>query len=393
MQRQLDGLSTRFEASTATVADLWQTRARRAAAHQRGAVAATCALRSTSFAADLRAALGTRWWTASSARLESTRSASVSDTLERAPWRSRQRVSEQLSEATRRAPWQRLAATFEQHSRFAAAHGGRRRTRACRREIGSRDEQRLARLDPGAGGHGRLAAAGMAAGGRAHRAASSRTICRTLAETARDISAQTEAHAKSTIAEIARLVQAASEAPRAAAEVIAELRQKLSDSMARDNAMLEERSRILETLDTLLDAVNHASTEQRGAIDALVAASADLLERVGTRFNDTGRAPKPARWPRSPPRSPAAPSRWRAWARPSASAVQLFSQSNDKLAAHLQRIEGALEQVDRAQRRAAGLLRGAGARGDRPEHHCRRSRSSKTCSTSPASARAAGSEA
>src|SRR5213076_1848690 len=58
------------------------------------------------------------------------------------------------------------------------------------------------------------------------------------------------------------------------------------DSMARDNAMLEERSRILETLDTLLDAVNHASTEQRTAVDALVATSADLLDRVGTRFTD-----------------------------------------------------------------------------------------------------------
>ncbi len=111
-------------------------------------------------------------------------------------------------------------------------------------------------------------------------------ICETLAQTARDIAAAREAHASDTIAEIAQLVQAASEAPRAAAEVIAELRQKLSDSMARDNAMLEERSRILETLETLLDAVNHASTEQRAAIDALVAASADVLDRVGTRFTD-----------------------------------------------------------------------------------------------------------
>ena len=84
------------------------------------------------------------------------------------------------------------------------------------------------------------------------------------------MAAQAESHAKATIAEISRLVQAASEAPRAAAEVVAELRQKLSDSMARDNTMLEERSRILDTLSTLLDAVNHASTEQRAAIDVLV---------------------------------------------------------------------------------------------------------------------------
>jgi hypothetical protein len=56
--------------------------------------------------------------------------------------------------------------------------------------------------------------------------------------------------------------------------------------MVRDTAMLEERSRLLATLETLLDAVNHASTEQRVAVDALVTTSADLLERVSTRFTN-----------------------------------------------------------------------------------------------------------
>lgn len=111
-------------------------------------------------------------------------------------------------------------------------------------------------------------------------------ICDTLARTAGDIATQTQARASETIAEISRLVDAASEAPRAAAEIVAELRQKLSDSMVRDTAMLEERSRLLATLETLLDAVNHASTEQRVAVDALVTTSADLLERVSTRFTD-----------------------------------------------------------------------------------------------------------
>ena len=111
-------------------------------------------------------------------------------------------------------------------------------------------------------------------------------ICDTLARTADDVAAQTRASAGETIAEIARLVDAASEAPKIAADVVAELRQKLSDSMVRDTAMLEERTRLLATLETLLDAVNHASTEQRTAVDDLVAQSAGLLERVGTRFTD-----------------------------------------------------------------------------------------------------------
>ncbi|MBT2789712.1 DUF802 domain-containing protein [Paraburkholderia strydomiana] len=168
-------------------------------------------------------------------------------------------------------------------------------------------------------------------------------ICDTLARTASDIAAQTQAHASETIAEISRLVQAASEAPKAAAEVVAELRQKLSDSMVRDTAMLQERSRLMETLETLLDAVNHASTEQRTAVDALVATSADLLERVGTRFTDkveteadrigaiaaqiTGGAVEVA-----------------SLGEAFGSAVQRFGESNDKLVAHLERIEAALDK-------------------------------------------------
>lgn len=109
-------------------------------------------------------------------------------------------------------------------------------------------------------------------------------ICETLARTANDITAQAQRHAGDTIAELSRLVQVACQAPSAAAEVMAELRQKLSDSMVRDTAMLEERSRLLATLDTLLEAVNHASSQQRSAVDALVSTSADLLERVGTGF-------------------------------------------------------------------------------------------------------------
>lgn len=111
-------------------------------------------------------------------------------------------------------------------------------------------------------------------------------VASALAAAAADIGAQSQAHAAATIAEISTLVEAASEAPRAAAEVVAELRQKLSDSMVRDTALLAERSQLMATLSTLLDAVNHASTEQRGAIDALVSTSATLLEQAGGRFGE-----------------------------------------------------------------------------------------------------------
>ncbi|WP_042877458.1 DUF802 domain-containing protein [Cupriavidus necator] len=213
---------------------------------------------------------------------------------------------------------------------------------AMQAELAAKDEQRLSAWT------GSLAA--MAASLRqeweqadAHTASRQQEICDTLAQTARDISTQTQAHASSTIAEVSRLVQAATEAPKAAAEVIAELRQKLTDGMARDNAMLEERSRMLGTLGTLLDAVNHASTEQRTAVDKLVGTTADLLDRVGTRFTDKveSEADKLA----------AVAAQVTGSAVEVASlgeafgvAVQLFSDSNDKLMGHLQRIEAALDK-------------------------------------------------
>ncbi len=112
-------------------------------------------------------------------------------------------------------------------------------------------------------------------------------VCDTLAATARELAEQSRQQSASTIAEIAELAQAATLAPKAAAEVIAELRQHLSDSMVRDNAMLDERVRLLDTMGTLHEAVNHACQDQRAAIDALVGTSAELLERIGARFTDT----------------------------------------------------------------------------------------------------------
>ncbi|MCM2495937.1 DUF802 domain-containing protein [Burkholderia glumae] len=168
-------------------------------------------------------------------------------------------------------------------------------------------------------------------------------ICDALAKTAAEIAAHTETHANGTLAEIARLAEAAAEAPRAAAEVVAELRRKLSESMVQDTAMLEERARLLSTVATLLDAVSHASTEQRGAIDALVQTSAGLMERVGARFDEqvaagaqaldgvaaqvTGSAVEMA-----------------SLAEAFGQAVQQFGATNDQLMAQLQRIEAALDQ-------------------------------------------------
>ncbi|ONB86984.1 DUF802 domain-containing protein [Burkholderia pseudomallei] len=233
------------------------------------------------------------------------------------------------------------ATAFEQHTAallrtMSESHS------ALQATLESRDEQRLATWTDSLGSIAAKLGTEWAQTS-AQAANRQQAICDALAHTARDLSAHTQAHASATIAEISQLVQAASEAPRIAAEVVAELRQKLSDSMVRDTAMLEERNRMLATLETLLDAVNHASSEQRAAVDALVATSSALLQRVGTQFTDevgtqtdrlggvaaqiTGSAVEIA-----------------SLGDALGAAVQSFGESNDKLVAHLQRIEAALDK-------------------------------------------------
>ncbi|WP_367189077.1 DUF802 domain-containing protein [Burkholderia sp. Ed8] len=250
-----------------------------------------------------------------------------------------QEICDALAQTTRDLTAQ--ASTFEQRSNdllttIRESHAG------LQSQLAARDEARLSAWND--------SLAAMAAALRdewaqtsAQAATRQQDICDTLARTANDITAQAQVHASDTINEIARLVQAASEAPKAAADVVAELRQRLSDSMVRDTATLEERSRLLATLETLLGAVNHASTEQRAAIDALVSTSADLLDRVGARFNDAVDA--------ETRKLDSVAAQVTAGAVEVASlgdafgmAVQVFGESNDKLLTHLQRIEAALEK-------------------------------------------------
>jgi hypothetical protein len=142
---------------------------------------------------------------------------------------------------------------------------------------------------------------------------------------------------------IKRLIETASEAPRAAAEVIGQLRQEMSNGIARDNELLQERSRILETLNSLLAEIHHASSEQRSVIDALVSTSSAALDQVGNQFAQrleleagkladiaahvTGSAVEVS-----------------SLGETFNFAVQAFSAANDNLMSHLQRLEGALDK-------------------------------------------------
>jgi hypothetical protein len=142
-------------------------------------------------------------------------------------------------------------------------------------------------------------------------------------------------------APITRLIETASEAPKAAAEVIGQLRQEISVSVARDNALLEERTRILGTLSTLLDAINHASTEQRGVIDALLVSSQASLAQTSEQFQQHV-AQETDKLGGIAAQVTASAVDVASLGESLGFAVRAFSQTNEQLMAQLQRIEQAL---------------------------------------------------
>ena len=141
-------------------------------------------------------------------------------------------------------------------------------------------------------------------------------ITQTLGATARDLVAAHQLQAETTINEVTRLMQTAAEAPKAAADVIGQLRQELAASIARDNNLLEERSRIMETLAP-------CSTGSTTPRPNSAAPSTRWSPRLPNCSNASA-ASSPPRWKAKPassltsaPASPAARSKSPAWATPS----------------------------------------------------------------------------
>lgn len=336
VQRQLETLSAGFETSTATVAALWK----QALAEHRHA--------NEALAGDLRGTLerfgetfeqrSTGLLEGVNARLDAT-AGHVSAAWQQA-LAQQEGVNAQLAAHGQQA-LAAAAASFEQHS-AALVQRVNRSHADLQAALATQDEQRLAAWAETLGTMTtKLHQDWQQAGEHATRR--QQDICDALARTAGDITAQAQAHASGTIAEISRLVQAASEAPKAAAEVVAELRQKLSDSMARDTAMLEERNRLMATLETLLDGVSHAATEQRAAIDALVATSAQLLERVGASVGERIEA-EAGKLDAAAAQVGAGAVEVASLGEAFGAIVQQFGKSSDKLVARLQRVEGALDK-------------------------------------------------
>lgn len=151
-------------------------------------------------------------------------------------------------------------------------------------------------------------------------------------------------------APIARLVDSTAQVPAAAAEVLVQLRQELSNSLERDQALLEERSRTMASLNGLLDTLEHTSREQRKVIDTLVASSATALQNASEHFAQRVQT-ESEQWTRLAAQFAHSGADLTSSAVEVASlgealggAVRSFSEANQQLVAHLTRIEQALER-------------------------------------------------
>jgi hypothetical protein len=144
-------------------------------------------------------------------------------------------------------------------------------------------------------------------------------------------------------APMARLMHTASEAPKAAAEVIAQLREQMSRLAERDNATLTERAELVGQIGTLLQQVQQTTGEQRAAIEHLVGSATTVLDRVGQQFADTvgaqaGRAEAMAE------QAATSAAQLASLGDAFQQGTQQLAASHEQLVSSLQRVEGAIGQ-------------------------------------------------
>lgn len=141
---------------------------------------------------------------------------------------------------------------------------------------------------------------------------------------------------------LARLIETASEAPKAAAELISRLKTEMTQTMERDNNLLEERRKIMADLDGLSDSLAQSTISQGKAMETLLSSTGDMLSGISERFD--------ARVELETSKLSSIAQQFAESGLEIASigdaflgAVGLFSETNEKLVTHLDSLEQALE--------------------------------------------------
>jgi Domain of unknown function (DUF802) len=261
VQVQLEGLSTRFSATTTSVADKW-THALAERARADGQQQAVWADSLQALAQTLK----TEWQQAGAQTLAQQRA--VLQALEQTATNLTERSSEHAGRS------------LESVARLIAQTEALVQSRAASEQAWT--EQHGQRMDQLAGlWRSELAALRSEEAQRSEAAARRATGLQTALAT------QLATLGTALEAPMTRLMQTASEAPRAAAEVIAQLREQMSRLAERDNAALGERAELVGQIGTLLQQVQQTTGEQRAAIEHLVDSATGVLDRVGQQFADT----------------------------------------------------------------------------------------------------------
>ncbi|MBK1885086.1 DUF802 domain-containing protein [Marinobacter sp. DY40_1A1] len=86
-------------------------------------------------------------------------------------------------------------------------------------------------------------------------------------------------------APMTRLIETASETPKAAARVISQLQGEMARNSERENQLLEERQRLVQELDSLLESQRNNADSQREAVDSLISGAGETLTGISERFN------------------------------------------------------------------------------------------------------------
>ena len=168
-------------------------------------------------------------------------------------------------------------------------------------------------------------------------------LAEAMGQAVEQVTRHTQAMSQRTIDEVAALARDAAEAPRAAAAIIDQLQQRLGESAERDNALLEERQRLLRSLDEVLVEVRSASGDQRAAVDTLLQSSAETLREAAAAFAASVQSANQTLDTLSA-RMGADAAEVGSLGEAMGEAVQRFGAASEQLVGQLGRIEQALEQ-------------------------------------------------
>ncbi|MGP9833141.1 DUF802 domain-containing protein [Marinobacter sp. NSM] len=145
-------------------------------------------------------------------------------------------------------------------------------------------------------------------------------------------------------APMTHLIETASETPKAAAEVIRQLQSEIARNSERENELLEERQRLVQQLDSLLENQRSTADSQRNAVASLISGAGDTLTGISERFN-TLIQEQSQQLGKLGDDITGSSQEVGALSDAFAQAIELFSQSNQQVVASLADIQKALDNA------------------------------------------------